>query len=300
MNMHHKLRGTGTAIVTPFNADGSVDFESLARLVDHQLDGGVEMLVPLGSTGENPTITAPERREIFRWIVEYVDHRAVIIAGTGTNDTRTSIVNTREAKELGADAALIVTPYYNKPTPNGLFAHFSAVADVGLPVVMYNVPGRTGLNMTAETTLRCAEIENVVAVKEASADLAQCMEIIRNAPVRFNLLSGEDNLTVPLISLGAKGVISVTSNVMPGEFSRMVRFALEGKFEEARAIHYELLDLMKVHFIESNPGPVKSALAMRGIIQEYYRLPLVPVKYESKKKIREVLARLGTVMLEEA
>jgi 4-hydroxy-tetrahydrodipicolinate synthase len=300
MNMHHKLRGTGTAIVTPFNADGSIDFESLARLVDHQLDGGVEMLVPLGSTGENPTITASERREIFRWIVEYVDHRAVIIAGTGTNDTRTSIENTREAKELGADAALIVTPYYNKPTPNGLFAHFSAVAEVGLPVVMYNVPGRTGLNMTAETTLRCAEIENVVAVKEASADLAQCMEIIRNAPVRFNLLSGEDNLTVPLISLGAKGVISVTSNVMPGEFSRMVRFALEGKFEEACAIHYELLDLMKVHFIESNPGPVKCALAMRGIIQEYYRLPLVPVKYESKKKIREVLARLGTVMLEEA
>lgn len=300
MNMHHKLRGTGTAIVTPFNADGSVDFESLARLVDHQLDGGVEMLVPLGSTGENPTITASERREIFRWIVEYVDHRAIIIAGTGTNDTRTSIQNTREAKALGADAALVVTPYYNKPTPNGLFAHFSAVAEVGLPVVMYNVPGRTGLNMTAETTLRCAEIENVVAIKEASADLAQCMEIIRNAPVRFNLLSGEDNLTVPLISLGAKGVISVTSNVMPSEFSRMVRFALEGKFEEARAIHYELLDLMKVNFIESNPGPVKCALAMRGIVQEYYRLPLVPVKYESKKRIREVLARLGTVMLEEA
>ncbi len=300
MNMHHKLRGTGTAIVTPFNADGSVDFESLARLVDHQLDGGVEMLVPLGSTGENPTITASERREIFRWIVEYVDHRAIIIAGTGTNDTRTSIENTREAKALGADAALVVTPYYNKPTPNGLFAHFSAVAEVGLPVVMYNVPGRTGLNMTAETTLRCAEIENVVAIKEASADLAQCMEIIRNAPVRFNLLSGEDNLTVPLISLGAKGVISVTSNVMPSEFSRMVRFALEGKFEEARAIHYELLDLMKVNFIESNPGPVKCALAMRGIVQEYYRLPLVPVKYESKKRIREVLARLGTVMLEEA
>jgi 4-hydroxy-tetrahydrodipicolinate synthase len=299
MNMHHKLRGTGTAIVTPFIADGSVDFESLARLVDHQLAGGVEMLVPLGSTGENPTITASERHEIFQWLIEYVDHRAVIIAGTGTNDTRTSIENTREAKKLGADAALVVTPYYNKPTPNGLFAHFSAVAEVGLPIVMYNVPGRTGLNMTAETTLRCAEIENVVAIKEASADLAQCMEIIRNAPVRFNLLSGEDNITVPLISLGAKGVISVSSNVVPGEFSRMVRFALEGKFEEARAIHYELLDLMKVNFIESNPGPVKAALAMCGIVQEYYRLPLVPVKYESKKKIREVLARLGTVMMEE-
>jgi 4-hydroxy-tetrahydrodipicolinate synthase len=166
--------------------------------------------------------------------------------------------------------------------------------------VMYNVPGRTGLNMTAETTLRCAEIENVVAIKEASADFSQCMEIIRNAPVRFNLLSGEDNITVPLISLGAKGVISVASNVVPGEFSRMVRFALEGKFEEARAIHYELLDLMKVNFIESNPGPVKAALAMLGIIQEFYRLPLVPVKQESKKKIKEILSRLGTVMMEEA
>ncbi len=300
MNMHHKLRGTGTAIVTPFNADGSVDYESMARLVDHQLDGGVEMLVPLGSTGENPTITASERTRIFRWIVEYVDHRALIIAGTGTNDTLTSIANTREAKELGADAALVVTPYYNKPTPNGLFAHFNAVAEVGLPVVMYNVPGRTGLNMTAETSLRCAEIENVVAIKEASADLAQCMEIIRNAPVRFNLLSGEDNLTVPLISLGAKGVISVASNVVPSEFSRMVRFALDGKIDEARAINYELLDLMKVNFIESNPGPVKAALAMRGIIQEYYRLPLVPVKPESKMKIREVLNRLGTVLTDEA
>ncbi|SRR5579883_985257 len=298
--MKHVLRGTGTAIVTPFKADGSVDYDAFRKLVDLQLEGGVEMLVPLGSTGENPTITPQERHEIFRWMVEYVDHRAVVIAGTGTNDTRTSIEYTREAMQLGADAALIVTPYYNKPTPNGLFEHFKAVADVGLPVVMYNVPGRTGLNMNAETTLRCAEIENVYAIKEASADLAQCMEIINHAPQKFNLLSGEDNLTVPLISLGAKGVISVASNVVPREFSRMVRFALAGQFEEAKALHYELLELMKVNFIESNPGPVKAALAMRGLIHEYYRLPLVPVKPESKKRIKEVLEHLDAVIMEEA
>jgi 4-hydroxy-tetrahydrodipicolinate synthase len=286
------FRGTGTAIVTPFNADGSIDYASLKKVVDHQLDGGVEMIVPLGSTGENPTITREERTQIFRWLIEYVDHRAIVIAGTGTNDTRTSIEFTKEAKELGADACLIVTPFYNKPTPNGLYEHFKAVADVGLPVVMYNVPSRTGLNMTAETTLRCAEIENVTAIKEASADLAQCEEIIHHAPDGFVLLSGEDNLTVPLVAVGATGVISVAANVVPREFSDMVRLALDGRFDEARAMHYELLDLMKVNFIESNPGPVKAALAMRGILQEYLRLPLVPVKPESKKKIKEVLAKL--------
>jgi len=294
------LRGTGTAIVTPFNADGSIYFESFRQLIDLQIEGGVEMLVPLGSTGENPTITREERTEIFRWMVEYVDHRAIIIAGTGTNDTRTSIELTQEAKDIGADAALVVTPFYNKPTPNGLFAHFSAVGEIGIPIVMYNVPGRTGLNMTAETTLRCAEIPNIISIKEASADLVQCMEIINHAPAGFNLLSGEDNLTVPLIALGAKGVISVTSNVVPTEFSRMVRFALDGQFAEARAIHYELLDLMKVNFIESNPGPVKAALAMLGIIDENYRLPLVPVKPESRRKLKDVLGQLESVILEEA
>jgi 4-hydroxy-tetrahydrodipicolinate synthase len=297
--MHTLLRGTGTALVTPFTKEGAIDYEALRRLIDHQLDGNVEMFVPLGSTGENPTITHDERIKIIRSIVEYVDHRAIVIAGTGTNDTRTSIEYTREALDVGADAALVVTPYYNKPTPDGLFEHFRAVADVGLPVLLYNVPGRTGLNMNAETTLRCAEVENIVAIKEASADFPQCMEIIRNAPSGFNLLSGEDNLTVALISLGAKGVVSVTSNAMPREFSRMVRFALEGQFEEARAIHYELLDLMKVNFIESNPGPVKAALAMMGVVQEYYRLPLVPVRPESRRKIKEVLSALDTVLREE-
>jgi 4-hydroxy-tetrahydrodipicolinate synthase len=297
--MEKLLRGTGTAVVTPFHRNGSIDYESFKLLIDHQLDGGVEMLVPLGSTGENPTITPAERTEIIRWMVEYVDHRAIVIAGTGTNDTRSSIEYTREALLLGADAALVVTPYYNKPTPQGLFEHFTAIGDVGLPLVMYNVPGRTGLNMTAETTLRCAEIENVVAIKEASADLAQCMEIIRSAPAGFNLLSGEDNLTVALIALGAQGVISVTSNVMPREFSRMVRFALECHLDEARALHYELLDLMRVNFIESNPGPVKAALAMMGIIKENYRLPLVPVKPESRVKIREALEHLDAILLEQ-
>jgi 4-hydroxy-tetrahydrodipicolinate synthase len=294
-----QLRGTGTAIVTPFKASGEIDYESLNRLIDHQIAGGVEMLVPLGTTGENPTITLEERRKIIHSVVEYTDHRALVVAGTGTNDTATSVQYTREAMNAGADAALVVTPYYNKPSPNGLFEHFKAVADVGLPVIMYNVPSRTGLNMNAETTLRCAEIPNVASVKEASGDLAQGMEIIRNAPRNFSLLSGEDNLTVPLIALGAKGVISVTSNVVPGEYSRMVRFALKGQFDEARAIHYELLELMEVHFIEVNPGPVKAALAMMGIIKEYYRLPMVPITPEHRHAVKEALERLDTIVLEE-
>jgi len=257
------------------------------------------MLVPLGSTGENPTVNNHERTKFFRFVIEYVAGRAVIVAGTGSNDTRASVALTKEAYDLGADAALVVTPYYNKPTPNGLYEHFSAIADIGIPVVMYNVPGRTGLNMNAETTLRCAEIPNIVAIKEASADLQQCMEIIRNAPQEFWLLSGEDNLTLPLMALGAAGVISVISNVVPHEFSRMVRFALDKKFDEAKAIHYELLDLMKVMFIESNPGPVKAALAMMGIIGENYRLPLVGMREENRRKVRDVLMQLESVVIEE-
>lgn len=294
-----KIRGTGTAIVTPFTSSGEIDFEATGRFLDYQLSGGVEMIVPLGSTGENPTVNAQERTKFFRYVIDYVAGRALVIAGTGSNDTRASIALTREAYDLGADAALVVTPYYNKPTPNGLFEHYKAIANVGLPVVMYNVPGRTGLNMNAETTLRCAEIPNVVAIKEASADLPQCMEIINNAPHGFKLLSGEDNLVLPLIALGAEGVISVTSNVVPNEFSRMVRFALSGQFEEAKAIHYELFNLMKVMFIESNPGPVKAALAMMGIIGENYRLPLVPMKEENRNKVREVLLQLESVVVEE-
>jgi 4-hydroxy-tetrahydrodipicolinate synthase len=294
-----KIRGTGTAIVTPFTASGEIDYEATRRLLDYQLTGGVEMIVPLGSTGENPTVNNQERTKFFRFVIEYIDDRAVVVAGTGSNDTRTTVELTKEAYSLGADAALVVTPYYNKPTPNGLFEHFSAVAEIGIPIVMYNVPGRTGLNMNAETTLRCAEIPNVVAVKEASADLPQCMEIIKNAPHGFWLLSGEDNLTLPLMSLGAAGVISVTSNVVPNEFSRMVRFALDKKFTEAKAIHYELLDLMKIMFVESNPGPVKSALSMMGIIGENYRLPLVPMREENKMKVRDVLLQLESVVIEE-
>lgn len=293
------IRGTGTAIVTPFTADGEIDYDATKTLIDYQLDGGVEMLVPLGSTGENPTITPTERTKFLAFVSEYVDSRAIVIAGTGTNDTRTSVAFTKEALEVGADAVLAVTPYYNKPTPDGLFSHFSAIAEIGLPVVLYNVPGRTGLNMSAETTLRCAEIENVVAVKEASANMEQCMEIIRNSPKGFRLLSGEDNLTVPLIAVGGRGVISVTSNVVPSEFSRMVRFALDGRFAEAKAIQYELLDLMKVMFVESNPGPVKAALSMMRLIGEHFRLPLAPLRPENRRKVMEVLSQLESVVVEE-
>ncbi len=293
------IKGTGTAMVTPFLANGEIDYDATKRLIDYQIAGGIEMLVPLGTTGENPTISNAERTRFLSFVIEYVARRAVIVVGTGSNDTKTSVAYTKEAYDLGANGALVVTPYYNKPTPDGVFAHYSAVAEVGLPILMYNLPGRTGLNMTAETTLRCSEIENVIGVKEASANMEQCMEIIRHAPQGFRLLSGEDNLTVPLIAVGAKGVISVTSNIVPGEFSRMVRFAMDGKFAEAKAIQYELYDLMRVMFIETNPGPVKSALAMMGMIEEHYRLPLVRLREEHRRKVREHLMQLESIVVEE-
>ncbi len=297
--MESRLRGTGTAIVTPFKSSGEIDYDATRRILDHQLDGGVEMIVPLGTTGENPTISFEERLQFVRMVTEYVNRRALVIVGTGTNDTRSSIEYTRAAMLAGADGALVVTPYYNKPTPSGLFEHFKAVADVGLPVVMYNVPSRTGVNMLPETALRCAELPNVVGTKEASLNIVQCMEIIRNAPPDFCLLSGEDTFTLPLIALGAQGSITVVSNEMPGEYSRMVRFALAGQYEEAKALHYELLDLMNVNFVETNPGPVKAALAMMGLIEENYRLPMIRMSEESRKQVRTVLEQLGGVVLEE-
>ncbi len=294
-----KIRGTGTAIVTPFTKNGDIDYTAIEKLLDYQIQAGVEMIVPLGSTGENPTISQEERTEYLRFVIEFIDRRTVVIVGAGSNDTRQSVAYTEEALQLGADAALVVSPYYNKPSPDGLFEHFQHVADVGLPIVLYNVPGRTGQNMTAEVTLRCAEIENVVAIKEASANFEQVMEIIRNAPRGFYLLSGDDNLTLPMMSLGAKGVISVVANVVPQEFTRMVRFATDGQFKEAKAIHYELLELMKVMFIESNPGPAKAALAMMGMMQDHVRLPLVALRPESKRKVREILQQLDAVVMEE-
>lgn len=294
------LRGCATALVTPFTADGAIDEEALTRLIEYQLSGGVKLLVPCGTTGESATMTEEEDQRVIKRAIELARDRARVIAGTGSNSTATAIENSKIAEDLGADAVLVVAPYYNKPTQQGLYAHFRAVAEgVDLPIVIYNVPGRTSCNISAETTLRLArDCENIVAVKEASGNMAQIMEILRDRPDGFRVLSGDDALTFPMIALGADGLISVASNEAPELMARMVELALDEKWDEARELHYRLLPLMEVNFIESSPGPVKAGLAMMNLIGENYRLPLVPIQEKSRAQLRVVLAELG--LLKEA
>jgi 4-hydroxy-tetrahydrodipicolinate synthase len=295
------MRGCATALVTPFGADGSVDLERHRRLCERQTEGGVRLLTPCGTTGESVTLSASEREAVIAATVEAARGRARVIAGTGSNSTATTIAQTRRAVELGADAVLVVAPYYNKPTQEGLYRHFRAVAEAvpETPVVLYNVPGRTSSNVSAQTTLRLAcDIENVVAVKEASGDLAQVMEILRGRPRGFLVLSGDDALTLAMIALGADGLVSVASNEAPGLMSAMVEAALAGRWDEARREHYRLLPLMDVNFAETSPGPVKAAMALMGLLEENLRLPLVPVAEATREKVRAVLEELG--LLKEA
>jgi 4-hydroxy-tetrahydrodipicolinate synthase len=291
------MRGCATALVTPFGSDGSVDIERMRALVGRQIEGGVRLLVPCGTTGESVTMSEEENREVIRATVGVARERgARVIAGAGSNSTAHAIENSRAAREEGADAVLVVAPYYNKPTQAGLYAHFRAVAEAvaDTPVVLYNVPGRTSSNISAETTIRLArEVENVVAVKEASGNLAQIMEILRGRPEGFRVLSGDDAMTFAMIALGADGLISVASNEAPALMSRMVDAALEARWDEARELHYRLLPLMDVNFVESSPGPVKAALTLMGLIEENFRLPLVPVQDKTRERVREVLAELG-------
>lgn len=297
------FRGTGTALSTPFHPDGSVDYESLERLIDSQLNAGIEALIPCGSTGESATMTHEEKLAVIRFTIERVrSHdgpRPVVIAGTGSNVTAATVELTIEARELGADGVLLVSPYYNKPSQRGIIAHFGAVAEAvpGFPLVLYNVPARTGSNMTAETTLELAHRHrNVVAIKEASADLDQCSAIIRDAPEGFALYSGEDSLTLPLMAVGAQGVIAVVSNQVPKIFGDMVRHCLAGEFDAARALHLRLFELMRMNFIESNPIPVKEALHMMGVFAgAHYRLPLVNLAEANREKLRACLAKLDLI-----
>jgi len=290
------LRGCATALVTPFTTTGAMDEAALRRLIEHQIAGGVKLLVPCGTTGESATMTEAEDQQVIKLTIETAKGRARVIAGTGSNSTAAAIEYSQQARALGADAVLVVAPFYNKPTQDGLYAHFRAIAEaVGdLPVVIYNVPGRTSSNITSHTTLRLArEVENIVAVKEASGNLGQIMEILRGRPEGFRVLSGDDSFTFPMIALGADGLISVASNEAPDLMSQMVELALAGNWNEARQLHYKLLPLMDVNFIESSPGPVKAALAMMGMIEESYRLPLVPIQEQSKVRVRSVLTELG-------
>lgn len=290
------LRGCATALVTPFRQDGSVDEDALRRLVERQIAGGVRLLVPCGTTGESATMTEEEDQRVIALTIEVARGRARVIAGTGSNATDDAIRYSQAARALGVDGVMVVAPYYNKPTQEGLFAHFRAVAESvpDLPVILYNVPGRTSSNIAAQTTLRLArEVENIVGIKEASGDFAQIMAILRERPNGFRVLSGDDALTLPLIALGADGLISVVANEVPDLTSRMVEMALAGDLVAARQMHYRLLPLMEANFIESSPGPVKAALAMMGLIEERYRLPLVPVQEKTKARLREVLTELG-------
>ena len=294
------MRGCATALVTPFNADGAIDEAALTRLIEYQLAGGVKLLVPCGTTGESATMTEEEDQRVISRTIELARGRVHVIAGTGSNSTAATIQNSKIARELGADAVLVVAPFYNKPTQPGLYAHFRAVAEaVDLPLVIYNVPGRTSCNIAADTTLRLArDCENIAAIKEASGNMSQIMEILRTRPDGFRVLSGDDALTFPMMALGADGLISVAANEAPELMSRMVDLALEGKWDEARNLHYRLLPLMEVNFIESSPGPVKAGLAMMNLIGENYRLPLVPIEEKSRARLRTVLAELG--LLKEA
>jgi 4-hydroxy-tetrahydrodipicolinate synthase len=290
------MRGCATALVTPFKADGAIDEERLRALVDRQIKGGVRLLVPCGTTGESATMTEAEDQRVIAITIEVAHGRARVIAGTGSNSTAAAIEYSQRARELGADAVLQVAPWYNKPTQEGLYAHFRAVAESipETPVMLYNVPGRTSSNIAAPTVLRLArDCENIVAVKEASGNLTQIMEILRERPANFCVLSGDDAVTLPLIALGAEGIVSVASNEIPDLMSRMTELALAGNWTEARALHYRILPLMEINFIESSPGPVKAAMAMMGLLEENFRLPLVPIQEKSRMQIREVIAELG-------
>ena len=290
------LRGCATALVTPFATDGSVDEKRLRELIEYQVAGGVRVLVPCGTTGESVTMNDDENRLVIRTTVELARGRARVIAGTGSNSTSVTIERSQAAREMGVDGVLTVAPYYNKPTQDGLYAHFRAIAEAvgSLPVVIYNVPGRTSSNIAAETTLRLArDCENIVAVKEASGNLSQIMEILRSRPEHFRVISGDDSLTLPLIALGADGLISVASNEAPALMSQLNDLALAGNWDDARKLHYRLLPLMEANFIESSPGPVKAAMALMGLLEENLRLPLVPVQEKTRARMREVLTELG-------
>jgi 4-hydroxy-tetrahydrodipicolinate synthase len=289
------FQGTGTAMVTPFTADGAIDEPALRRFVDFQIGEGIDMLLPCGTTGEGATLENDEADRVLRIVLDQAKGRVPVIFGAGSNSTKKAVEGTERARRLGADGVLSVGPYYNKPTQRGFIEHFKAVAEVGLPVIVYNVPGRTGSNIEASTTLKMAEIPNIVAVKEASGNLGQMMDILRSRPADFRVLSGDDAITLPLVAAGGDGVVSVASNEVPGMMTKMTDAALAGDLVRARELHYKMLPLMNANFLESNPIPVKAVLAMMGMMGENYRLPLVPMSPTSRSQIQKIAEDLGIV-----
>jgi 4-hydroxy-tetrahydrodipicolinate synthase len=289
--MRRAWTGCGTALVTPFTRDEAIDEPAVRRLAKRQIDAGIHFLVPVGTTGESPTLSEDERVRVVELVVEESAGRVPVLAGAGGYDTREVIRVGRRMQLAGAAGLLSVTPYYNKPTSEGLFQHYSAIAgEVGLPTIVYNVPGRTGVNVDLATLVRLAAVPNIAGVKEASGNVSQMCEICRAVPESFIVLSGDDMLTLPLMAIGGHGIISVAANEAPGPMTRMVELAETGDFAGARRIHARLMPLLSANFVESNPIPVKAAMAQMGLLEEVYRLPMVPPRPESRRRIAEALA----------
>jgi 4-hydroxy-tetrahydrodipicolinate synthase len=284
------FEGAYTALVTPFNADGRVDYGRLKALIAAQVAAGMDGVVPVGTTGESPTLDYDEHNRVIAETVAACGGRIKVIAGTGANSTAEALMLTRHAQDAGADGTLQVTPYYNKPNQEGLMRHFSAVADLGLPVVLYNIPGRTAREIAVETVLQLAQHPNIVALKEAGGSVDRVSAVVSRCAL--TVLSGDDSLTLPMLAVGGKGVISVASNVAPEPVARMVHLALRNRWEEARALHLQYYRLFTDLFMDTNPIPVKAAMAMQGVIEEVYRLPLCPMGNEPKARLRETLRAL--------
>jgi 4-hydroxy-tetrahydrodipicolinate synthase len=292
-----QLRGCGTALVTPFRPDGSVDEQALRNLVSWQVESGIDFLVPCGTTGETPTLTHEEWLRVIDITIEVAAGRVPIVAGATSNSTQDAITKAKEvAARPGVDAILTASPYYNKPTQEGQYRHFRAIAEaIDKPVVLYNVPGRTGANLESATLLRLTEVPNIVGVKEASGNMSQIADVCNVVPATFTVLSGDDAVTLPVIALGGVGVISVASNEIPHEMSELVRAALSNDWDHARALQRKYLALMQANFIESSPLPVKAVLAMMGKIEEIYRLPLLPMRRDTRSKLQKVVAEAGLI-----
>ena len=292
----HILSGCGAAMITPFKDDMTIDWERLAHMIDYVIDGGTNYIVALGTTAETPTLTSQEKNEVVAFVKKQVAGRVPIVVGKGGNNTQTLIEELKTMDTEGIAAILSVTPYYNKPSQEGLYQHYKKIAEASkVPIILYNVPGRTGVNISASTILRLAnDFKNIIAIKEASGNFSQIDEIIKNKPKDFMVISGDDGITFPLITLGAVGVISVIGNAFPKEFSRMVRLALNGDYNGAREIHYRFSELIELLFVDGNPAGVKSMLSVMGFIENELRLPLVPTTINTFEKIRFVLNQLNT------
>jgi 4-hydroxy-tetrahydrodipicolinate synthase len=292
--MRTPFTGAGTALVTPFTKSGELDEAAVRRLGRRQIDNGIHFLVPVGTTGENPTLELSERLRMVEILADEAKGQVPVLAGCGGYNTKEIVHLAKEMQRAGASGLLSVTPYYNKPTQEGIVQHFKAIAEATpLPIVLYNIAGRTGVNIETATVVRLSQVPNIVGVKEASGSLAQMCDVLHATPKDFIVLSGDDALTLPLMAVGGRGVISVVSNEIPREMAQMIEAAERNDFAAARAIHARILPLMQVNFVESNPGPVKAAMAAMGLVEEIYRLPMVPPKPESKAKIEAVLKELG-------